>query len=143
MNGAVVKWLGILWMSLVFSGTAAAQSTVQSTLVSEASYESGSVEAQQVRQWLALNAPFRSSSEIGNPAYLGDVTVVVTRTVPGMMQPSAPGDGPPVPLPVSGAEGDTIEVTSSSRGWTQTWSYVWRSGGWRLTAYRYFQTVPR
>ena len=140
---STIKFMGMLLLSMSFCGIAAAQGRTQSTLVSEASYTAESTEAQQVRQWLSVNAPFRSNSEIGNPAYLGDVTVVVTRTTSGMVRPSSPGDGPPVPLPSSGVEGDTIEVTSSSRGWTQTWSYIWRGGGWRLTAYRYYQTVPR
>lgn len=124
------------------AGNACAQGTYQTTRLTEAEYRSGSREALDVQRWLVANAAYANGDVLGDFNRLGEISVLykaVTSSVAGVVK--TPGDSPPVPLPSFGNPGDTISITSTSGGISQTWSYAWQgsstSGGWILTSYTY------
>lgn len=138
--------LGLLAVGSVISAHAQEPKTYSLSLTSEATYRAASPEAREVQRWLMEHATFHKGVMIGEPDKLGDVRVVYQAKASSGFQPTAPGDGPPVPLPPGGNLGDTITITSSSGGWTQTWSYVWvgntAGGNWSLIEYRFFRNRP-
>lgn len=129
---AVVMAIGIR------SASAADQYTSQTTSRSE--YLAGSDEGRQIQEWLrAKDAPFGPGRTLKfAPGDRISVEFRQTSVVNGMVAQSVPP--PPVPLPTSGQPGDTITVTHTSGGWTQSWPYQWSgnsiAGAWGLIAYR-------
>ncbi|MBB5942403.1 hypothetical protein [Xanthomonas sp. 3307] len=118
--------------------------TTSQFVVTTSTYTEKSIEKQAVVAWLQQHAEHVNGKLIGEFDRVGDVTVTYSReTEAGRAYPQSPGDGPPVPLPASGRPGDTISVSSCSRGTNQTWSYTWVSnsagGTWVLTSYKYNQ----
>jgi len=122
---------------------AASRDGITVAVSTEASYRAGTTEAKSIQFWLQKNAQYANGQMVGEPAKLGDVTVIY-QTSSGSRQ-SAVGDGPPVPLPASGKPGDKISISSTSGGVTQTWSYSWQgssSGGqWILTSYTWVKST--
>lgn len=111
----------------------------------EASYQQGSPEAKEVVRWLTQHAEYRNGQMLGDLSKIGPISVrIVSISTQGMAGAESVGGDPPVPLPASGNNGDTITVSSCSGGASQTWSYVWVgnsiSGSWQLTSYSYVRT---
>jgi hypothetical protein len=79
----------------------------------------------------------------GLPYDVGRITLTITAgTVRPAMFPGPPHDppnmGPPMPLPASGSEGQTLTMISQTTTIYQSWIYVFegRAGGWREFSYR-------
>lgn len=118
--------------------------TTSQRVVTISTYTENSVEKQAVVAWLHQHAEHVNGKLIGELDRVGDVTVTYNReTAAGHADAQSPGDGPPVPLPPDGHPGDTISVSSCSRGVSQVWSYTWvsnaASGTWGLNSYKYTQ----
>lgn len=143
-KSVVFYLLGALAFSL--ASNAGARETIRSVVTTEAIFRTGAPEVHEIQRWLVEHAAYVKGAMVGDPGKLGDVQIVYTANLPDS-QIMSPGDGPPVPLPPTGSPGDEITITSSSGGWTQTWSYRWVSGTtfgrWVLFRYEYFQTMPR
>jgi hypothetical protein len=147
------KLISLLFIALIIVGggqVQAASPIVKFTTAATATYRANSSEAQDVQQWLARNAKFVNGSMLGDLDKIGDIEIVYARagtSASPTAGPGGPGGGPPVPLPATGNPGDQISITSSSGGWTQTWSYTWTSssggGFWQLVEYHYFKNNPR
>ena len=80
---------------------------------------------------------------IGDFDQIGDITVTYSRETAsdGRANPQAPRDMPPTPLPEGAKPGDTYEVSSCTRGVSQSWSFVFANnsygGSWHLVDYKY------
>lgn len=129
---AVVMAIGIS------NAPAADQYTSQTT--TRAEYIADSDEGVQIQEWLrAKEAPFGPGHTLKfAPSDRISVELRSTSVASGVATQSV--RSPPVPLPTSGQPGDTITVTHTSGGWTQSWSYQWSgnsiAGAWGLIAYR-------
>jgi len=123
-----------------------AQQSLTRAVATNATYAAGSAEVRDIRSWLLRNAEYHNGAMIGDPDRLGAVRVTYTAVASAVQSLASPGDQPPVPLPATGNPGDTMSITSSSRGYTQTWTYQRvgssTSGSWSLIEYRFFQDRP-
>lgn len=142
MKKLLLKALLISFLPLTLIQGASAATTSQQTTTS--SYAANSAAVSQIQAWLLDHATYQKGSMIGDPGKLGTVQVTYIAHLVGSprnLQTQGVGDNPPVPLPAGGNPGDTISVTSSSGGYTQSWSFEWHSnssgGGWALTSYTY------
>lgn len=79
----------------------------------------------------------------GLPYEVGRITITITSgTSPPSTLPDAPieppHEGPPVPLPANGTEGQTLIMTNQTTTIYQQWMYVFESRGgvWREFSYR-------
>ncbi|AAM37346.1 hypothetical protein GUF72_05225 [Xanthomonas citri pv. citri] len=115
----------------------------RTSITSEITYAAGSLEAEQIAQWLST-APGAGKSFDSNVTFSGDVTVRLASVNSGGIR--ALQEAPPVPLPASGSNGQTFGISSCAGGVSRTWSYTWQSGangsggGWVLTSYTYNRT---
>jgi hypothetical protein len=111
----------------------------KTTMTSTASYAAQSSEAQRIVDWLVSHdAPAKNGSLV-NYATKGTFSVRMETSRTSVTQQSV-GDAPPVPLPTDGHNGDIFDITHSTGGITETWTYTWQggfNGGWVLTDYEY------
>ena len=129
------------------STTASAQTIITQTVATQGEYKAGSREAKEVLYWLTTHAAYNNGEVIGNFDKLGKVKVVYSAIASSAnVRANGVGDSPPVPLPFFGNPGDTITITSTSGGITQTWSYTWQGssagGNWVLTSYSWTRSPP-
>lgn len=136
----------VLAACMALSGSVNAGTVVKSTVRTESTFAANSVEVRGIEAWLYQNASYVDGKMVGDLNKLGTVKIVYTSASRSPnMRPMSPGDGPPVPLPASGQAGDTISISSSHGGYTQTWEYEWvpdsNGGHWVLTRYEYIKTA--
>lgn len=102
------------------------------TIQSRTEYSANSSESASVFAWLEARSP--EHAPLTPP---GKITVTVKRIGQGMATRSG-SDGPPVPLPSSGNQGEEITVTNRQPdGTIETWAYTWIDSGWVLVEYHY------
>lgn len=146
LNLLTILLFGALTFAL--AGKADATSHIKSLITTEVTYQSGSDQAKQVKEWLIEHAAYVNGAMIGDPDKLGSVQISYTHTSGSEASTARPMDinGPPVPLPLTGNPGDVISITSTTGGATQTWTYTWvgssTMGNWHLTSY-IFKENPR
>ena len=129
------------------STIAPAQTIITRTLTTQGEYRAGSREAKEVLYWLTTHAAHNNGEVIGDFDKLGNIQVVYSAIASSAnVRANGVGDSPPVPLPPSGNPGDSITITSTSGGITQTWSYTWQGssagGNWALTSYSWKRSPP-
>ena len=135
-----IAWIFAVVVMAVGISRAPAADQYTSQTTTRAEYTAGSDEGLQIQEWLrAKDAPFGPGN--ARKFASGDrisVELRSTLVANGRVARSVPS--PPVPLPTSGQPGDTVTVTHTSAGWTQSWSYQWsqnsRAEAWGLIAYR-------
>lgn len=136
-----------LSLGLVGSGSAHARtSDLETVTTSTATYGVTSREGRQIIDWLmAHDAP--SKQGLFESSDLKGEFLVSIKTVRGSASDRADvGGGPPVPLPPSGTNGETVTIAHTGGGITETWTYTWVSngqgGGWVLTYYEFQRSTP-
>ena len=95
--------------------------------------------------WLeAHNAP--SKHDLFESSALNGEFLVSIKTFRGSVSDRAHVSDPPLPLPPSGTNGETITIAHTGGGVTETWTYTWVSngqgGGWVLTYYEFQRNTP-
>ena len=131
-----------LLLTLLSVANPASAQQIKTSVSSEIVYPASSSQAAYLKQWLYDHAEYRNGSLLGDFSALGKITVKVMSHFRSAAFDS--GNGPPVPLPTTGQNGDTISVSSCGGGASQTWSYVWAGGaggGWVLMSYSFVRTT--
>lgn len=126
--------LGLLLGAAAVTPSAIAAPTVgSSTTVSKMTYAVKPNEYKQIHAWIIRNSPAYAPLQP-----LGSVTVTRTvRAASSMLRPAG-SDGPPVPLPSNGLEGEEITITNTTPdGGSETWAYTFTNGAWKLVEYHF------
>jgi len=111
----------------------AAPRFASTTVVQESAYGAGSADLEFITDWIVRRSPAHAPM-----LPLGAVTVRHTFTANARDVRLSRPNGPPVPLPSSGREGEELTITSRSPdGGVETWGYTWHDQGWVLVEYHF------
>ena len=113
-------------------------------LTTHATYTANSTQAKAIQQWLRDHPGFQEGRRLGDPEQFGTLSVTYRLTLADDGRAYALGDPtyPPMPLPRTGNNGDTVSITTCTGGSVeQTWTYEWvgdsDSGDWVLVSYSF------
>ena len=115
------------------------QAQVKYRSSTQASYHANTAEATAVKRWLIDRASRTEQGQsLGDFDNLGNITIRVDTPSSGN---ALSNPYPPVPLPASGSQGQTISIGSCGGGISQQWVYLWvgtsGNGGWVLQSYSF------
>ncbi|MQS43802.1 hypothetical protein FFY77_19760 [Xanthomonas translucens pv. translucens] len=108
----------VLTLALLAGSASAQQDALQ--VATSTTYALGTPEWRQLRDWLVQHPATMQGKRVGDPAQLGAVTLAYSATRPATTR-TVPQ---PLPLPATGAPGDSIAIASCAQGYLQSWHYV-------------------
>lgn len=130
--------LAVLALAALAGGANAQQDSLQ--IASRTTYAAGTPEWRQLRDWLTQHSSAIDGKRLGDLEQLGAMTLAYSAT-----KPVTTGTVPkPLPLPATGAPGDSIGISSCAQGYTQSWHYVaddLQGYRWSLQSYSLKQTA--
>ena len=128
---AISLVIGATSSQTVFSQTESVSTQHQSTTT----VFRGSPNYLEVRRFIAQH------TKLGNDNATPSFSVTVTHSVPDTSIQPDEVPGPPMPLPETGNNGDTITISSCAGGMQQSWTFVYDThagsgaNGWVLESY--------